>query len=368
MSAIIRRRYTCLGAPLGCALLALLGLPGQGNAGTWDLNLARLCRLQTQSGTLLDCGRPHDFSQYGGLTADPIKPDHEAFRSLMSELAVVFAPDLLSPAETVGFGGFHLSVDFGFTSVNPRNDANETDPTLRHRYWRAAEGVSNGAYQSGASVRSDEARAQIDRELPPNIANTVALMARKGFWFPAPSFELGGGVKHLFDSRMWAAIFTAKLALHEGFQSWALPALAIRGSGTRVFGTPGFDLTIAGLDFSASKDFGVASTFSLTPYLGYQMLWVVAESGTIDALPYQAPTALTSSRHFAFLDQSRIFRHRLFAGLRGQLHIATILAQFSYFVHGTDDDRIEVPDLITVEVEDRAGAQFAFNLSLGIDF
>lgn len=351
------------------ALVAAVLLPDRpGLAGTWDLNLARLCRLQTRSGEMLDCGRPHDFSQYGGLADDPIKPDHESFRSLMSELAVIFAPDLLSPAETVGFGGFHFSLDFGFTSINPHKEANRTDPALRHRFWRAAEGVSDEAFARGSDIRSDEAREQIDRELPPNIGSTMTFMARKGFWFPVPSAELSAGVKHLFDSRMWAAILGAKVALHEGFHGWPLPAIALRATGTRLFGTSDFDLTIAGLDGSISKDFGVLSTFALTPYLGYQALWIIANSGTLDAIPYQRAVDLNSGRHFSFLDQHRIVRHRVFAGLRGQFYMATLIAQFSYFVHGTDDDLIEVPNKIAVEVEDQAGSQFAFNLSLGIDF
>jgi hypothetical protein len=362
-----RRRGACAAA-LAVTLAATLSFDRLANAGTWDLNLSRLCRLQAADGTLLDCGRPHDFSQYGGLSSDPIKPDHESFRSLMSELAVIFAPNLSAPAETVGFGGFNLSADFGFTTINPRRSANHTDATLKHRYWRAAESVSGEAYRTGSDIRTGFARERIDAELPPDLAPTMTLMARKGFWFPFPSVEFGAGVKHLIGSQMWAGIITAKVALHEGFQSWPLPAIALRGSGTRVFGGTDFDLTLAGLDLSISKAFGLGSTYSLTPYLGYQLLWIIADSATLDALPYQRAADLSNDRHFTFLPQARILRQRAFIGARLQFYMVTLLAHFSFFVPGTDDQTIRTATLRTVEVEDRAGAQYSLNLSLGVDF
>lgn len=352
-----------------CLLAGLVtGTPDNAVAGPYDLNLSRLCRLRTNSGTALDCGRPHDLSRYGGLTDNPILADHESFRSVMSELGVVFAPSTMEPAETVGFAGFQLSAEFGFTSINPRGNANPDDLELRHRYWRAAESVSDETYARGDSIYDTAVREDIDAELPSSMAKTIALMVRKGLWLPAPSFELGAGVKHLFGSSMWAGMVTAKLALHEGFQGWSLPALAVRGAASHVFGTSGFNLTTAGIDFSVSKAFGVASTFTVTPYGGYQLLWVIAESGLIDALPNQTVGDLSPNRHFVFLDDKAMIRHHGFVGLRANFFMAMAILEFNYFAAGSSRLEVETPGLLKVEVEDEAGPQFSINLALGIDF
>src|SRR5687768_14855126 len=50
-------------------------------------------------------------------------------RGLASQLGVVLAPHLLTPADTLGFGGFQLTVDYATTTV-------DTDAS----YWRALEG------------------------------------------------------------------------------------------------------------------------------------------------------------------------------------------------------------------------------------
>jgi hypothetical protein len=352
-----------------CLLAGVVsGTPMTTHAGPYDLNLSRLCRLATNSGTVLDCGRPHDLSRYGGLTDKPIRPDHESFRSLMSELGVVFAPSTMEPAETVGFAGFQLSAEFGFTSINPRRNANPDDVDLRHRFWRAAESVSDETFALGDSIYDPAVVEQIDTELPSGMARTFTLMARKGLWLPAPSMELGAGVKHLFGSNMWAGLVTAKLALHEGFQGMTLPAIAIRGAASHVFGTSTFTLTTAGIDVSVSKAFGVASTFTLTPYGGYQALWIIAQSGVIDALPNQTVSDLSRTRHFTFLDEKAMIRHHGFVGLRANLFAAMAILEFSYFAAGSSRQQVDIPGLLRVEVEDEAGPQVSINLSIGADF
>lgn len=370
---MIGSRGSCLPILKGRSLVPLIvfasALPMTAQAGSWDLNLSRLCQIKTNSGTNLDCGRVQDFAAFGGISRDnPIQPDDESFRSVMSELGVIFAPDVLSPAETLGFGGFHVGIQFGHTTINRLRDANPDIPELRHRFWRAAEAVSDAAYATGDSIYDEAAKRRIDDELPSTFAHTVTFMVRKGFWFPLPSFEIGAGVKHLFGSKMWSAIVTAKLALHEGFQGLPLPALAVRGTGSRVFGTEGFGLTLGALDASISKAFGVGSTFTLTPYAGYQLLWIVATSDVIDAIPSLVATDLTSSRHFTFIDQGAILRHRIVAGFRLNFYIAALLVEFSGYPPGSSAARADVPDLRLVEVNDESGGQYSISSSLAIEF
>ncbi len=364
--------------------LGSLTVPTPAAAGAWDLKLNRLCRIETVSGQTILCGS-YDFQRHKGVRN--VLPDNAAFRSLMSELGVIFAPNVLSPAETLGFNGFNFSAEFGFVTTNPKKNANASDPGLAHRYWRAAESVSDTAFAD--ETLTAEARDRIERELPPAIASTVSLMMRKGFWFPGPSFEFGMGIRHLIDSQMVAGVGTVKVALHEGYQGYPVPALSVRGMASRVFGTPGFNLTVVGLDFAISKHFGIASTFNITPYIGYQLLWVIADSGVLDATPNRDATALsleaagnnpaarnvcneTASKDcnssFAFLDQSDIIRHRIFLGLRFNLYVFSFLLEYSFFTEGRDIASVEIPTVGTRSIEDESGAQHSVSFSIALDY
>lgn len=369
---------------LAFAIVASLALSNVARADTWDLNIARLCNIQTEDGRMVRCGSPYDHSVYGRVVQ--VHPDVNAFRSLMSELGVMFAPNVLQPAETMGYNGFSIGVEMGWVTANPKKNANADDPDLAQRYWRAAGSVSDTAFVD--PTLTPEARDRIERELPPSLGTTVSLMARKGFWFPLPSFELGVGVRHLINSSMWAGVVSAKLALHEGYQGLPLPALSVRGSASRVFGTPGFNLTVSALDFALSKAFGVASTFNLTPYLGYQLLWIIADSGVVDATPNRDaagisvgaasdPLGMTRcnegvtmdcSSTFAFPDQGNILRHRLFFGMRAHFYVASILLEYSYFTEGSDKYQVVIPNVGQSDAKDESGAQHAVSLALAIEY
>jgi hypothetical protein len=375
-------------------------------AGTWDILVSRLCQLERQSGAIMDCGGGYTRNFHDTDPVVKIYPDNAAFRALMSELGVVFAPDMLSPADTQGFGGFTFQVQFGFTKVNPRRnsvdpildaDANG-NPTQGHRFWRAAQSVENAAFAKG-DIRTDPvAIQQIDNQLPPGFAPTMTIMARKGLWFPLPSFEAGVGVRYLMGSQMWGPTATAKLAIHEGFQGWPVPALAVRGSGTRVIGTPDFNLTVVGLDASISKHFGVVSTFNLTPYAGYQLLWIIADSEQVDATPAINPFEELRKAYpndpsqwdrcrgqdcfgnFAFADLATIVRHRAFVGLKLNFYIATLMLEYTYIAPGsrssTENVLVKTADIPAnggvpwkeVEIKDASGHQHTIAFSVGLDF
>jgi hypothetical protein len=376
---------------LVAAAICLLGAQARlALADTWDLNLGRLCQVQTQSGARYDCG--------GGYTGDdpiagPVIPDNAAFRALMSELGAVFAPNLLAPSDTRGYSGFNLSAEFAWTKVNPHGTAKDPHPAMDygslpqgHYYWRAAQSVSNSVYADG-NVRTPAAIARIGRELPPSFAPTIAVMARKGLWIPVPSFELGLGVKHLVGSTMWAPTVTAKVALHEGFHGWPVPSLAVRGSGSRVMGTPGFNMSIAGLDFSMSKHIGLASTFNISPYLGYQLLWIIADSEVLDATPAvdamgqtavavgNDPLQMNQCRasgdcrgFFTFANQSNITRHRFFVGLKANFYVASLLLEYTFFASGAKSDQIATDAGLPLTIPDEAGAQHSISFALALDY
>ncbi len=363
-------------------------------AADWDLNLARLCMVRLDNGQTMDCGGGYDTSK-GPLS---VVPDNAAFRALMSELGVIFAPNILNPADTQGIAGFSFNVEMGWTGINPKNRS--VDPDIakidknangEYYFWRAAKSVSHQTFQTG-HVRDDEANnSRLRRELPSGFAPHVTVMARKGFWFPVPSFEMGVGARYLIGSRMWAPMATVKVALHEGFQGWPLPAFAVRGSGSRIMGTPGFNLTVAGLDFSVSKHLGIASTFNLTPYAGYQLLWIIADSEVLDATPgidamgqttavnkddpskwHACSTSDCWSGNFAFDDQSNITRHRFFVGLRANFYIATLMLEYTYFAGGATSDTVYRhaggTAIAPLEIADASGSQHTFGFSIGLDY
>ncbi|MCC6750269.1 MAG: hypothetical protein IT371_21570 [Deltaproteobacteria bacterium] len=371
---------------LGPLLAGLIASP-HAHAGDWDLNLGRLCIIEAGNNAILDCGGGYNPA----FGVKQVIPDNAAFRALMSELGAIFAPNILSTAETRGWNGFNAALEMGFTSINPRKNANggrnanDKYAPPEHRYWRAAESVSSTAFSEG-NIRTGAAAARIDQELPASFAPTISAMLRKSFWLPVPSVELGLGMRHLIGSHMVAGVVSAKVSLHEGFHGWPLPGLAVRGTASRLMGTPGFNLTTGALDFSISKHFGIASTFNLTPYLGYQLLWVLAASEVIDATPgvdavaqslasARTPLELAQCRaadcnaHFTFDQQDNILRHRFFFGLRANLYLFSLLAEYSYFAAGRATDRlVTAVTQIPVDLADESGAQHAVSFALAVDY
>ena len=383
MQTLRIRRPAGMLARACAAALALVGAEPLAQAGTWDLNLARLCQLRVanQPG-LLDCGGGYDRAIHGEVLER--YPDNAAFRSLMSELGALFAPNVLArPRPTATTASPSPPSSASRRSTRRRTPATRS-PTAPG--GKSITCTATGAPRVGerhglraGGIRSQQIIERIERELPPSIAPTISVMARKGLWLPVPSFELGVGVRHLIGSHMFAGIAQAKVALHEGFQGWP-PALAI---GAR-HGQPGvqhagFSLTVAGLDFSISKHFGVASTFNLMPYLGYQLLWMFADSEVIDATPgidgiqesarsdpdkLHQCMAKDCNAYFTFDHQDDITRHRFFIGLRTNFYLFSFLLEYSYFAAGRTGDAI----FGQPETPDESGAQHSINFALALDY
>jgi hypothetical protein len=129
-----------------------------------------------------------------GMFNDPTDVGRQTlYKSLMSELGVVMAPHLLSPADTLGFYGFQLSFDARFTQITNSAD-----------YWqRGVESVSS------------------------SWLSTVSVLARKGVWMPLPSIEVGAGGTKLIASNLYALEAYVKVAIHEGYHSLPIQQAAI---------------------------------------------------------------------------------------------------------------------------------------------
>ena len=84
---------------------------------------------------------------------------------------------------------------------------------------------------------------------------------------------------------MFALQGYAKLALQEGFHDWALPSFAVRGSASQLLGTDQVDMTVFGFDVLISKAFSIGRHGADRAVRGWNVLFIDARSGVIDATP-----------------------------------------------------------------------------------
>jgi hypothetical protein len=320
-------------------VVSLLGAVAPAAADPNDLVLSRLTTRMTDAG--------------GNVTS--VVGQNLEFRALASQLGVVLAPHLLTPADTNGFGGFDLAVNYSMTSIDSSA-----------AYWRALKS-SPDPMATGATTTHGS-----------DVMRTVGLFARKGMWFPVPSFEVGAGAIHLIDSHVWTAQLYAKFALHEGYHQLPLPSVAVRGGVSRMMTQRELDLTVSSLDITASKHFGIGGTWRLDPYGGWNLLMIIPRSEVIDATPHVDPLVVPEdiTNNLVFAEQDTIFRHRFFAGAKFQYYVfqLTIEAQFALAGSSVDDrsgtSEACVPNATTsnCDAADTAAAQRTLSISAGFAF
>lgn len=364
MSASRVRRQPHLVCLAGVVVAVLLGA-GRARAGKNDLELLNLCPVNQ---TTLECEWVQRDAS--GLITAPVVPSAEAqtdYRSLMSELGVVAAPRLMTPADTLGFAGFQFSAELGVTKIN-----SALNPETGRSYWDGVQAVSPN--NRGAAR-------------PDSYITTVGGFVRKGIWLPLPAFEFGAGAVSLLGSRMYALQGYSKIALQEGFHGWALPSVAVRGSASQLLGTDQVDLVVYGVDVLASKAFSIGGTARIEPYFGWNMLFIDARSGVIDATPgcdaFAAQQAVPGApapgtgcfaaqngnqwndlnANFTFPSQSIITRQRWYGGFKLKLSILFLAAQVDIALRGTSRDT-EQP----AGAPDRSKRQETYSLSVGFDF
>jgi hypothetical protein len=266
------------------------------------------------------------LNQLGNTDGGAPQGDNAAFRSLSSELGVLMAPKPVDPADSLGLSGFAISADI---SVNTIKTGNWSDAT---------------------------------RGTPNSAAPTLQVMGRKGLW---PGIEVGAGATHLFNSRMWTIAGYGKVALHEGFHHLPIPSIALRGMFSRLVGAEDMNMTTASADVSISHVFGLGKTVNITPYGGYQALFIVARSGVLDVTPktdeYLNPTGALSE--FVFKDAGAILRHRPFIGMRFIFSVIRITAEAMIVPAGGRSGKLN-----GASVADNSGLQQQYTLSLGLDF
>jgi hypothetical protein len=177
-------------------------------------------------------------------------PLNDDFRGLSRELGLVLTPPSLQPAETTGQSGFDFAIDYGFHLMR----FNET-------YW-----------QSGRE----------DPSVP--LLMTLGARVRKGFVLPIPlASEVEFGTNWLIESSLLTIGTNVRIALNEGFR-W-IPDIAVQAGINRMVGNKDLDLLTVTGGAQISKGFGIAGSFNLCPYVGYQSVWVNSSSRIVDLNP-----------------------------------------------------------------------------------
>jgi hypothetical protein len=199
----------------------------------------------------------------GGAIA--CKADDTAFKRLISQYAFAFAPTAMHSARTTGYGGFHLSLESDYTSISSSKD-----------YWKnGTQGTVDPSNGSSSSYNTS----------PASLLQLYSLKFRKSFGF---GLEITGIVGFMPKTSIISGGSDVRLSLLEGFRTGiggVLPDIAVGGGVRTITGTPQFQLTVAALDAQISKPLPIQDSMVLTPYIGYQYLWIFGDSGLVDLTP-----------------------------------------------------------------------------------
>jgi hypothetical protein len=192
-------------------------------------------------------------------------PDHAAFKRLISQYGFAFAPTAMHSARTTGYGGFHLSLQADYTSISSGK-----------YYWK---------YGTQGAVDPSNGSSSTYNSSPQSLLQLYSLKFRKSFGF---GLEVAGLVGFMPKTSIISGGADVRMSLLEGFRTGVggiLPDIAVGGGVRTITGTPQFQLTVAGVDAQISKPLPIQDAQVLTPYLGYQYLWMFGDSGLIDLTP-----------------------------------------------------------------------------------
>jgi hypothetical protein len=200
---------------------------------------------------------------------DSCAPNHVAFKQLMAQWGFALAPAAMHSARTTGFGGFHFSVEAMYTKIDDGAS-----------YWKLGTQGPRDPTSNKASIYNSS---------PPSMLQMYSLRVRKSFGF---GLELATQVGYVPNSTILSGGADVRMVLLEGFRTGflgILPDVAVGGGVRTITGTPEFQLTTVGLDVQLSKPISIASQSVLTPWIGYQYLWIFGDSGLIDTTPATDP-------------------------------------------------------------------------------
>ena len=197
--------------------------------------------------------------------ARPCVLDEASFKKLINQYGFAIAPPAMHPARTTGYGGFQVTAQGTFTSID--SDA---------EYWK-----------NGTQGPKDEVTGQysVRNRSPDSFLQMYGVNLRKGLPL---GLEIGGTIAYVARTSLVAGGADVRWSLLEGFRRGALgyfPDVAFGGGVRTVTGTPQFNLTVVSVDAVLSKPFTIADSSALTPYVGYQFLRIFGDSAAVDLTP-----------------------------------------------------------------------------------
>jgi hypothetical protein len=325
-----------------CLATAGVAVPRAAAADTMDPALARLvtttnCRVAGNGGAVYY----NPASKF-----NPCGVDNGAFAELIAQYGAAVAPTAMHNARTTGFGGFQLSFEAAFTSID--NNAS---------YWvKGTQGEQDPTTKLFSTQNPN----------PPSMLQLYQLKFAKGFPF---GFEIAAAFGYLNQTSMYTIGADVRWSLFEGFRTGVpayFPELAVGGGVRTITGTDQFQLTVASADAEISKPIPIAGTVVLTPWVGYQYLRIFGDSNLIDLTPNTDATNYcgfqgtktpytvaqggpaqgqaadgqpickggTSAdfNNTVVFAPARLNRHRMFGGLQLRVQMIKLSGQFMYDV------------------------------------
>ncbi|RJO66776.1 MAG: hypothetical protein C4523_11515 [Myxococcales bacterium] len=248
-----------------------------------DLFLWRMCQRDKDNGD----------PAFGFCLPDRANPslmlaDNAKFGRFARQFAAVLAPKFHAPAETLGWSGWNLGLEY---TLNKIPGGEQWDDALQ--------GVERFKTEPEYSTTSKDGSA-------PTILQTAQFHARKGLPF---STELGFIISYLISSEMYLAGVEGKVAFVEGFTY--VPDMALRMTYEHLFGAPDMDMDILNWDLSISKNFGLGGVVQLAPYTGYSLVYSIAAPHVVNP-SFDAE----NNDRLLLLDKQSFAIHRWFIGVR----------------------------------------------------
>lgn len=195
-------------------------------------------------------------------------PDDAAFINLVNQFGMALAPSAMYSGRTTGYGGFEIALEGTYTSVNGD-----------------AEYMKLGTRGQGDPVSGEAASFN---DSPSSLLQVYSLRVRKGFGF---GVETGLQFGFMPKTSLIVGGADVRLSILEGFRDGVpgyLPDFAIMGSARTITGTAQVQLTVAAMSGVISKPFTIAESAVLTPWAGYQHLFLFGDSGVIDFTPAES--------------------------------------------------------------------------------
>lgn len=365
-------------ARIAGGLIVTLGFvfPSVAQAGSMDFALERLVRnpdCRTESGGVV----------LSGGEVVPCIGDSLAFRRLVNAYATAIAPTAMYPARATGYGGFEIVLEGNYTTMDSGAD-----------YLRRG---------TRGSIDETSGNASTENESPAGLMQLYSVRLRKGFGF---GLEVGSEFGVLTETSLISGGADVRIALLEGFRDGVagfLPDIAGAGSVRTITGTPQAQITVAGVSGVLSKPITIAQSGQLTPWVGYQYLWVFGDSGIIDLTPATDPQQFcnysgnnqpggppspplqpdrdgspicnsNSLQAAADFNNSQVFiparidRQRLFFGMNYQFELFVIGGQFMMDVAPPKDHSVVVEGEFEHIDFSEDPQQYSFALQLGASF